>query len=158
MTYFADLSPCEYFGFEGAEKLKAVGWLDATHDFKTGPVDRPFVDRLIDLLIDPWQPVVALGFHDCSLCRLSGGPRVFNLTLGEASVHLGSSNLFVPGDGCLFVAPSTIIHYIDAHQYAPPKLFRRAVIECPPMRSIDYFKALLKNGPPGIGKWARGPS
>ena len=65
-------------------------------------------------------------------------------------VSIGSNNLFVPADGFLFVAPSTIIHYIDSHGYSPPIEFQRAVLECPEMRSMHYLKAILENGPSGL--------
>ena len=35
-------------------------------------------------------------------------------------------------------------HYIDAHEFQPPPEFQRAVMSCPPMRSMEYFKAILK--------------
>ncbi|AMV29564.1 hypothetical protein VT84_34535 [Gemmata sp. SH-PL17] len=60
---------------------------------------------------------------------------------------MGVSNLWLPGDGFLFVAPSLILHYMDAHEYSPPDEFQEAVRACPPMRSMAYLKALLKNGP-----------
>ena len=32
----------------------------------------------------------------------------------------------------------------------PPREFQEAVLACPQMRSIDYLKAILANGPNGI--------
>jgi hypothetical protein len=29
-------------------------------------------------------------------------------------------------------------------------LYQHAVLQCPPMRSIEYLKAVLKNAPPGF--------
>ena len=55
---------------------------------------------------------------------------------------MGISKLWLPDDGIVYVAPSLILHYIDAHGYSPPVEFREAVIACPPMRSIDYLKAI----------------
>ena len=69
-------------------------------------------------------------------------------------IHFGISNLFVPGRDCIFVAPSMIVHYIDAHRYEPPEEFWRAVLDCPEMRSDAYKKALLANGP-SDEKWVR---
>lgn len=63
---------------------------------------------------------------------------------------MGVFNLFIPGDGVLYVAPSLILHYMDAHGYGPPKEFQASVMSCPPMRSMDYLKAVLKNGPKGF--------
>ena len=57
---------------------------------------------------------------------------------------------FVPGKGFLYVAPSLILHYLDAHQYVAPEEFTTAVIECPPVRSQDYLKAIRANAPKGL--------
>ena len=58
-----------------------------------------------------------------------------------------TSDVFVPGDGFLYVAPTLIVHYVEGHQYAPPDEFVRAVIACPSMRSPEYMTAVEKNGP-----------
>lgn len=63
--------------------------------------------------------------------------------------------MFIPGDGILYVAPSLILHYLDAHGYQAPVEFQSAVMNCPPMRSMNYLKAILKNGPKGIGVSAK---
>jgi hypothetical protein len=62
-------------------------------------------------------------------------------------IRFGFSNLFVPAQNCIFVAPSMIAHYIDAHKYDPPAEFWHAVLNCPEMGSDAYKKALLANGP-----------
>jgi hypothetical protein len=67
---------------------------------------------------------------------------------GGLQIAMGANDLYVPGQGVVFVAPSLIAHYIDAHEYAPPAAFQDAVEACPPMRSVAYLRALLKNGPP----------
>jgi hypothetical protein len=56
----------------------------------------------------------------------------------------------VPGRGVVYVAPSLIPHYVDAHGYAPPRAFREAVLAGPPMRSVAHFRARKENGPPGL--------
>ena len=48
-----------------------------------------------------------------------------------------------------------ITHYIAAHWYRPPDVFLEAVRACPPMRSMDYMKALLANGGRGLVRRAR---
>jgi hypothetical protein len=148
--YFPDLTPCTYFPIEDPDKLLAVGWLDSSHDIPNGSIGVPFVERLVQLLYDPWQPGLFMGLAECEFCRFSGGPQSFCLSGQNNSVQIGVNNLFVPGDGCLFVAPSLVVHYIDAHQYCPPLVFQQAVMACPEMRSIAYLKAILANGPKGI--------
>jgi hypothetical protein len=62
-------------------------------------------------------------------------------------VHFGATNLYVPADGCVYVAPSMIAHYVDMHRYEPPAVFWEAVTNCPDMASQTYKQALISNGP-----------
>lgn len=135
MTWYKDLENCDYFplGPEAANSLLAVGWLERGHDFTSGNIDKEIYDRLCELFQDPFQPFFSPGVHHCDLCQFSekfGG------------VH----NLFVPNGETIFVCPELILHYIDAHWYKPPASFCEAVMACPPIRSMDYKKLLLKSG------------
>lgn len=145
MTHFADLSPCNYFPFDTEGKFTAVGWLEKEHGYSRGPVTEEVVTQLTKLLVNPWQPCIAVGSHDCSFCRFTRGPRLF--TFEDTCIEMGISNLFVPSAETIFVTPSLIIHYIDAHDYCPPKQFLDAVTACPEMRSMDYLKAIRKHAP-----------
>ena len=148
MAFYADLSHLAYFGEENADGLLAVGWLERSQDYAHGSVEKDFFRKLVELLVDPWQPVRAMGFHECSFCHFTGGPR--HLSHEGTTVQLGAANLFVPADGTLYAAPSLIAHYVDAHDYAPPTGFCEAVLSCPPMRSMAYLRALRQNGPKGL--------
>ena len=66
------------------------------------------------------------------------------------AVPMGNRNLCVPGAGFLYVAPSLILHYIDAHEYLPPEEFQKAILESPPVRSQDYSRAMKANAPKGF--------
>jgi hypothetical protein len=144
MAYFADLSPCTYFGEVPAAKLVAVGWLEPGFSYSMGDVDEPFFKQLVKLLHDPWEPCAFAGFHTCGLCRFVNAPCRFDYD--NSSLQLGTRNLFVPAQNCFFVAPSLVVHYISAHGYAPPESFRHAVMQCPEMRSMAYLRALAKLG------------
>ena len=144
MVHVPDLTPMEH------PQLIAVGYLAQGEPFSRGPIGEVFVGALLDLLLDPWQPSVAVGFHRCEFCRISGGPQ--RLQFADRSIPLGASNLYVPHEGKIFVSPSLIAHYVDAHEYAPPQVFQEAVLRCPPMRSIEYLRAILSNGPPGFAR------
>jgi hypothetical protein len=133
MAWYKDLSPCDYFGAEAAARLQAVGWLQRGSDYPIEPISRRVFDQLREFAKAPWVPMAFAGLHACDLC----------LYEGEAQ---GSTNLFVPGNGVLYVCPELIIHYMNAHAYAPPELFCEAVLSCPPMRSMKYFRAILANG------------
>lgn len=136
MSWYLDLSDLTEFGVNASICLKAVGWLERGKDFPTGNADKQVYDRLVELLEDPYQPVVAMGLHECDLCQFPGQ-------------HMGTANLFVPGNDTIYVCPELILHYVDAHWYSPPEEFCRAVLACPPTRSMDY-KRLFLNGGGGV--------
>ncbi|MFK7999338.1 MAG: hypothetical protein AB8H86_07055 [Polyangiales bacterium] len=137
----ADGSLWAEFGFP----CVAMGWLGPQSVFSTGPVAPAFFGRLMELLIDPWQPAVFASFDSCDLCQFTNGPA--HVSFGESRVGVGERIVFVPSEtGELFVAPSLIAHYIDAHHYQPPARFVSAVTKCPPMRSMAYLRALLACG------------
>lgn len=69
MTHFRDLAPCTYFPFAPGRKLLAVGWLDPDHKYTRGKVARRVVVNLRRLLVQPWQPVLTPGWHDCEFCE-----------------------------------------------------------------------------------------
>ena len=139
MAYYADLSPCDYFG-RWQEVLIAVGWLEPGHSFATGKVSKEFFAQLIGLLRNPWQPVVTAGYHRCPFCRFTGGP--LKIDFEGNSIVVGTANLFIPATACVYVAPSLVAHYVDAHEYCPPAEFQEAVLKCPEMRSIAYLKEI----------------
>ena len=143
MAYFPDLSPCSYFGKAEADKLVAVGWLNEAHAYPQGQVSEAFLDRLVDLLVKPWAPMYFLGYADCPFCALDS----YGVSYKDKKIVVGALNLFVPGEGFLYAAPSMIAHYILSHNYAPPTEFCQAVLQCPPMSSPEYFEAIRQNGP-----------
>jgi hypothetical protein len=140
MAWIEDLTHCGYLDVaeshghpEGklGEKLLAVGWLEGDHPYATGKVPEEVIRKLSELLNHPWQPIVFLGPHSCSLCESS-----------SQSPARGYHNLFVPGLSVVYGAPSMIRHYILDHSYEPPWEFCKAVLDCPPMNSGAYFDAL----------------
>jgi hypothetical protein len=130
VAFFSDLTQCTYFPGE-TSKLVAVGWLEHGHTFEVGSVNEMLLLRLRELLTDPWAPVDYMGPHFCTLCSPT-----------EARRWGGVGNLFVPSERCVFVCPELIVHYVDQHQYLPPRAFRAAVLDCPPMGSPEYLAAV----------------
>jgi hypothetical protein len=112
--------------------ILAVGWISRATPFPTGPTPASAFEKLADLCKNPWAPAVTAGYHFCEVCQYDGAKL--------------KDEVYVPGDGCIYVAPTGILHYIAAHWYAPPTVFIQAVLDCPPMRSMDYKRALLQNG------------
>ena len=106
MAFFADLGGIDYFPVADPSALRAIGWLARGHEFPRGEVSREFFDRLCALLASPWEPLASGGSHSCELCRFSGGPA--EIRWGHTVVAMGASNLFVPGAGVIYVAPSSI--------------------------------------------------
>jgi len=158
MTTLPDLSPCIYVS--ASPEVLAVGWLGAGARYPVGPVDEAVFAKLMQLLVEPWNPVKSMGFHACELCRFTGGStRVDYRTAAgqDLQVQIGNRNLFVPSGGKLYVAPSSIVHYIDAHGYAPPAVFCAAVLACPPMGSMEYRMALLRSPPEFVAAYVKRP-
>ncbi|MDE0866069.1 MAG: hypothetical protein OSA98_19960, partial [Rubripirellula sp.] len=132
LTYFADLSPCTYFGNDSASSLVSVGWLTDMEAFDRGPTPPEAYAKLNGLIVDPWQPTVFLGVHHCALCQFDP--------------PAGSANLFVPDGSRILVCPELILHYIAAHHYRPPTVFLDAVMACPNTRTMEFKKLLLQSG------------
>ena len=81
---------------ESNPRLRMVGWLEIGHPFSQGAVDEIVFRKLVELLRDPCQPVVAGGSYSCTLCRFTGGPRY--LEWHGTRVEMGCTNLYVPTD------------------------------------------------------------
>jgi len=131
MSYYPDLSPCEYFGFKHEGHLLSVGWLDGAQEFSTGSMaeaDYRHLKRLIEMA---FQPVIVMGSHDCNLCQFEGAR--------------GSRNLFLPDNGKILVASDLILHYINCHHYLPPDRFLTAMRSIKNTRNMEYKKRLLEN-------------
>ncbi|TWT33830.1 hypothetical protein KOR34_36640 [Posidoniimonas corsicana] len=130
MAAVVDLEPCSCLPVGGVHIL-AVGWLGASSPIPTGPTPKDVYQRLKEFLVNPWQPFVSMGVHECELCQFEG----------EA---VGNANLFIPYDQRIYVCPAMISHYINAHRYQPPSVFMEAVRACPPMHSMEYKKLLVQ--------------
>jgi hypothetical protein len=135
MTYFADLAPCTYFRGDAAWLL-ALGWLEADHPYPRGPVSAEDIAALDRLALQTWQPMFAMGWHDCSLC---GRTKPIVGSIGTEQKLLGVDNIFVPQGEVMYVAPTLVLHYIDTHGYRPPEGFLRAVRLTDPARA-EYVR------------------
>jgi hypothetical protein len=107
-------------------------------------VSEEFFSALVMMLKKPWQPLVPAGFELCRFCRFSHGTA--KLRYRDVEISIGSNNLFVPDKGRVFVAPSTIAHYVDSHEYQPPSEFQAAVVRSSRLSSIEYIKEMKANG------------
>ena len=141
MAYFPDLSVCSYVASDSDSRCLSIGWLEPKYEFARGDVSIEFFGRLCQLLIAPWSFVASAGVHRCGLCRFTGGGGALFKNLHVPA--FGTGMLFVPSGTTIYVSPTSIAHYIDAHGYCPPTEFQQAVMECPEMRSVGYMRALL---------------
>jgi len=134
MTYYEDLTFCSYFGYNSKMiNLKAIGWLSKGFPYSTGRVPIRLVKKLKRLFKNPWEPGFGyLGYHECEFCKV----RKYQSAL----------NLFIPGEGVIYVSPEGILHYIEVHSYKPPKEFLTAVDKCPQTNSDEYFNRLIAIG------------
>lgn len=109
-----------------------MGWLKKGQRFAVGETADEFRERLAEFARE-WShssracgwPVCA-GPHLCSLC----------------GAVLGTGEFGVPGKEVLYVAPSLISHYTEAHNYCPPNQFIEAVLRCPSFSSPEYAEAV----------------
>lgn len=136
MVWYEDLNDCDYFGKEHAKTLTAIGWLENGKEFSADKIPKNVYEKLCELRKNPWGFAVFRGFHECDLCQFQF----------EFQSERGSSNIFIPHKGKIYVCPDLITHYINTHFYCPPREFIEAVYLCPPMRSMEYLKKMLENG------------
>lgn len=155
MTHFADGSPCAYFPASCGDRLRAVGWLEPEHAYARGPVDRAFVFTLASLFVGVREFACAAGRHQCRLCRFSHETAPFQID--GLTVRMGASNLLVPAGEFAFMAPSLVLHYLDAHEYSPPAPFVEAVLQCPPTDSREYLVLAKRACPQLVNAWAAPP-
>src|SRR5262249_8774561 len=115
MAWYQDLQP---FDADGASFLRAVGWLDRNKPFSQGVCDARVIQRLIELQEKRGGfPLLGTrGWHDCTLCADGSAD-------GRSYYEM-----FVPGDGVIYVCPEGIVHYVRQHKYLPPGEFINALV------------------------------
>jgi len=138
-VHIRDLKRCRYDSgpFDArnwSAPLLAVGWLAWPFPFKRGDVSPEFVARLRSLVEDVPAGWGFRGLHGCSLC-----PSQDVLSHG---IPGSQKNIFVPGQGAVYIAPGGIVHYVEAHSYLPPPEFTEAVLRCSDFESAEYRQAI----------------
>ncbi|WP_456115326.1 DUF7919 family protein [Steroidobacter gossypii] len=128
--YYRDL--CTETMITSGPQIRAIGWLEKEHQFSVAETSVEFRRRLAKLAADWSRSSSACGWPVCA------GPHLCSLC-GEAR---GVGEFAVPGAGVLYVAPQMISHYVEAHEYSPPREFIEAVLQCPSFSSAEYAEAL----------------
>ena len=129
MPFYEDLSVFEYHDIDFNGQVLNVGWLSASKPFRTGGIDlraKKVIQELVRYPINLFR-----GSHYCEFCpppikeKIEG---VFDYKIIR-DCPKGNGEIHVLGvKGVMYVAPTLIFHYIDAHNYMPPKEFLDAVI------------------------------
>lgn len=143
MSHIPDLSPATLFS--ESQRLLAVGWLDRRHSFPRSRIGSPAYALLAEAVSNPWEPLSSRGYHVCNLCLIPRGPR--RQRWGGRTIALGATNVWVAGQGHVFVAPSLILHYVKRHRYRPPSEFLSALLGSPKQGSTEHVEAIARNGP-----------
>ncbi len=122
---------------------KGVGYLTPGEDYPRGEVPDAAFERLIALVKHSF--VSWCGYHDCELesCGVGQPPPELKYN-GLVIPTRCDSDILVPGQNLVWVAPALILHYIRCHHYVPPASFLEAVLACPEPASPEYLAALEK--------------
>lgn len=122
--YFADLTPYSYTLPLQLTDVLHVGWLDDLHDFPQGVTTFAVKSKLRQLMIAHRDMRRMRGIHPCTICGASHS----YVGTGETLRTLGMSEIWIPSrSGLIYAAPSLILHYMDVHNYQPPREFLDAV-------------------------------
>ncbi len=147
MTAYADLSFFEYTESPWAFStgfpfiLVNVGWIeDKVPSCEVPLLDSPKRSLTYHLGEYLKYPVnLYRGHHTCRMC----GFTTYD-TPGE-TLHQGNGEIFVRGpNNIVYVAPTMILHYVDAHGYVPPSGFVTAVTTTSTMEAYHCFHDLYE--------------
>lgn len=123
--YYKDLTPYQHYKPLTISNVLHVGWLDKAHEFEKSSPAPGLVEKIHRILLHKGNLNCRVnakrGIHPCHLC----GTREFERS------SIGFCELWIPSSiiGQYFATPSTIIHYIQGHQYRPPQVFVDSVME-----------------------------
>ena len=141
--YIADLDLCRYHSgpFDAdnwSVPLLAVGWLDRDHTYIQGPTASSLIDKFDELVKQAQQTYSQFRFRGLYECTLGSAPEAMSCIKGSCN------NVFVPGEGVVYVAPAGASHYMKVHSYNPPQPFTDSVLKCPEVGSKEYELTLLR--------------
>lgn len=133
MAFFTDLT-FGHYPYTPYGPILKIGWLEQGHDFPTGKVPIPFLEKLQTMASNPWDHGTAFtrGFHTNDL-ELKN-EELKNYYLSSISGLLttypsGNGEFHVLHEGIFYAAPVMIYEYIVENGYQPPKEFIHAILE-----------------------------
>jgi len=148
MTYYEDLTFFQYtqsdWVFENGFPyfLLNIGWLDNSHPYSQENYDNIEKEVLLLCIFNYCMYRVNLtsGHHTCNLCQKEYG-RILNVHRKGKDITLGNGEIFVKGrNNIVYVAPTLIYHYIETHNYKPPREFVDAVTADTTKENFSFFK------------------
>lgn len=139
---YDDLTPyshlIEPFFFE---HVLNIGWIYPKKKFGLGRVPSSNFDCLINIAFGDYslkaivEPARSLPW--CPICEAE-------VEIERSGRLLCDSEIWIPGDGRIYSSPITVIHYIEKHNYLPPKEFLNAVVRVDPFDSFDAQSIYLQ--------------
>jgi len=112
-------------------KVESSGWIDQSKK-------KAVIDTLKGVTID-YRCSMTRGWHNCEIC-------------GEA---LGNAEIKISSNGKIFVSPSAVDHYIEAHDYRPDDSVVEAVINGRILKEEDLTPDFDLDMPEGEWKGER---
>jgi hypothetical protein len=125
VAHFEDLTPYRFLGNRPA--AVNIGWLSLRQPYDKGPVAADLVETLRELaVLNPTNQT--RGFHTCEFCEDQKViPQTTAVWKGQVR-KLGSAEIWVTSSaGVTYASPDLILHYIESHEYLPPKEYLQAI-------------------------------
>lgn len=127
--FFEDLTEYSYYQNRPLKNVFNIGWIDEKNSYAQGEIEQSFKEKLQSVIVGNKAFNAHVnkirGIHPCNLC---GADSIKLYSRTGSCVMLGSSEIWVPSKESYFAAPSMILHYIEDHNYRPPKEFIKAVL------------------------------
>ncbi len=115
------------------EEVLCVGWLDKKHPFKQKVTNEKYIEKLTEIY---WGSEVFDSFVNiyrcldtCDLCGTYDSTKVYDKE-SRSLISFNEAEIWIPSikEGVYYASPSVLIHYIQDHQYSPPKEYWNAVM------------------------------
>jgi hypothetical protein len=123
--HFEDRSNYSYYLKKPVNNVFNIGWLESDKEFSKGEVNKLILDKLAEILTSKNDVDVHVNWtRSLDPCALTGCTDISMSNEGK-EIFLGGSEIWLPSihKGNYFAAPSLIYHYIQEHEYLPPKEF-----------------------------------
>lgn len=123
-----------------------IGWLDSTYKFKQKK-NQDFLFLLWNYY--KYKINICRGFHRCNYCGIFNNyifnKKVPTIKYNNEIIQVGFYDIIIlDKEERIYIAPSLIFHYIEKHNYYPPKEFINAVYNGIDPSSYKYCQLLKK--------------